>query len=86
MNDNEIRIYKLIDEITWNDWDPIGVNEFQGAREEYYSYLPAIFDLKISGSDKETIAQYLFRIETERIGLFGNIDNCRVVAQKIDEI
>lgn len=76
-------IYKKVDEILWHEWDPIGVNEFEEARDEYYSYLQEVIRLKNSGADNETIAQHLFKIETERMGLFGNIDNCRRVAAEI---
>ena len=76
-------IYKKVDEILWHEWDPIGVNEFEEARDEYYSYLPEVIRLKNSEADNETIAQHLFKIETERMGLFGNIENCRRVAEKI---
>jgi hypothetical protein len=36
-----------------------------------------------SRPDKETIAQYLLKIEKERMGLPGNIENSRKVAEKI---
>ncbi len=84
MNVEQDTLYKIIDEILWNDWDPIGVNEYEeDARDEYHSYLPQIFKLKIDNAGKELIAQHLLKIETERMGLPGNIEKCRVVAQKI---
>lgn len=58
MDSQEI-LYKQIDEIIWNDWDPIGVNDYPEARDEYYGYLPQIFELKNNGADSETIAQRL---------------------------
>ncbi|HEY0667388.1 MAG TPA: hypothetical protein VGD22_04375 [Sphingobacteriaceae bacterium] len=75
-----------MDDILWLDWDPIGVNEYEEARDEYYSYLPEVFRLKIENAEKETIAQYLYRIETQNMGLFGDIENCRRVADKIKEV
>jgi hypothetical protein len=76
-------LYKIIDEILWNEWDPIGVNDTEEARDEYQSYTPQVFSLKLNNSDKETIAQYLLKIEKERMGLPGSIENCRKVAEKI---
>ncbi len=76
-------LYKTIDEILFNDWDPIGVNEFEDARDEYHDYVSEIIILKISGADKDTIASHLLKIETDIIGLFGNLDNCKRVADKI---
>jgi hypothetical protein len=84
MNAEENKLYKIIDEILWKDWDPIGVNEYdEEARDEYQSYLPQIFKLKIDNAGKELIAQHLLNIETESMGLSGNIENCRIVAEKI---
>jgi hypothetical protein len=78
-------LYKNIDEILWNDWDPIGINDV-APRDEYQSYTPEIFTLKLNGAEKEMIALKLFEIETKTMGLFGNIENCRLVATKIIEL
>lgn len=77
------RAYQLIDDILWNDWDPIGVNDMPEGRDEYRSYISRLVDLKISGADYEEIAQHLFQIETSYMGLNGNIENCRRVSQTI---
>jgi len=53
------KIYKLIDEILWKDWDPIGVNDIPSARDEYQSYTPQVFSLKTANADPEKIAQHL---------------------------
>ncbi len=76
------KLYKQIDEILWNDWDPIGVND-DAPRDEYQSYTPAIFDLKIKGADRDAIAQRLCEFEIERMGLGGDIEHCREIAEKI---
>jgi len=77
------KLYKLIDEILWNDWDPIGINDTEEARDEYQSYTPQIFSLRINNSGIETIAQHLYNIEAERMGLLGGLQKCRQVAEKI---
>jgi hypothetical protein len=75
-------LYQAIDEILWTDWDPIGVNEI-APRDEYQSYTPTILNLKIKEADMETIAKKLFEIETQTIGMLGDIERCRNVADKI---
>ncbi|MBI5914849.1 MAG: hypothetical protein HY842_05690 [Bacteroidetes bacterium] len=75
-------LYTEIDEILWNDWDPIGINGI-APRDEYQSYTPTIFKLKTTGADKETIAKTLHEIETVTIGVAGSIENCRKIAAKI---
>lgn len=77
------RLYDAIDEILWNDWDPIGVND-SSPRDEYQSYVPQIVKHKINGADTESIAQLLFQIETVEMGMPGTIDNCRRVANMIE--
>ena len=79
------KLYQEIDEILWNDWDPIGVNDI-APRYEYQSYTPIIFSLKRKGVNEEEIAKELYEIEKETIGLAGNLENCRIVARKIIEL
>lgn len=76
-------LYRQIDEILWTDWDPIGINDCEQARDEYTGYLPHVWRFKLQSADPETIAQYLFDVETDRMGLNGDIEHCRKVADKI---
>jgi hypothetical protein len=80
------RIYDLIDTILWEDWDPIGVKEMEGVRDEYVGYITSVFNLKINGADKVKITQHLFNLETINMGLSGNIKHCEIVAEKIVSI
>lgn len=82
MTSEHKELYKAIDEILWNDWDPIGVNDI-APRDEYQSYTPTIFSLKINGTDAEAIAKKLHEIETVTIGVSGSIDHFRQIADKI---
>ncbi len=75
-------LYQAIDEILWSDWDPIGVNAI-APRDKYQSYTPTILNLKIKEADKNTIARKLFEIETQTMGMLGDIERCRNVADKI---
>jgi len=79
----EFLAYKKIDEILWFDWDPIGVNDIDDARDEYEGYVPEIFNLRKACAGREEIAIYLINIEKERMGLNGNLANCLNVAGKI---
>jgi hypothetical protein len=81
-NEDPKNLYETIDLILWNDWDPIGINDI-APRDEYQSYTPTIFKLKTNGADKETIAKTLHEIETVTIGVAGNIEHCRHVADTI---
>ena len=85
MTKNQVILYKAIDEILWNYWDPIGINDCKEARDEYYSYIPQFYSLKNLGASEHEITQILFEIETIRMGLTGNIKNCKAVAKKLVE-
>lgn len=61
-------LFNEIDKILWKDWDPIGVNDIEDARDEYQSYTPHVFSLVIHGADKEKIKKYLSQLEINSMG------------------
>lgn len=75
-------LHKAIDGILWNDWDSLGVNSGTFS-DEYQDYTSRIFSLKIRGANIETVAEKLYEIETLNMGILGNIDDCRRIAEKI---
>ncbi len=79
----EFLIYRKIDEILWFDWDPIGINDIDDARDEYESYVTEIFNLKKATVGRQEIAKSLLKIETEKMGLNGTLENCLSIADKI---
>jgi hypothetical protein len=84
LSPNQNALYKAIDEILWNDWDPIGVKSFgDWPKDEYQSYTPTIFSLKNKNASVRTIALALYEIETERMGVTGSFKKCMMVADRI---
>ena len=75
-------LFEAIDYILWNEWDPIGINDIAPS-DEYQGYTPTIFTLKRNGADRETIAKTLHKIETEKMGLLGNLKHCEQIADRI---
>jgi hypothetical protein len=75
-------LYKKIDDILWFDWDPIGINDI-APRDEYQSYVPEIFGLVKAKADRQEIANRLFKLETENMGMGGTLENCLTIAEKI---
>ena len=82
----ESPLYKHIDEILWNDWDPIGVNDTEAARDEYHSYIPSLYEKLIKGCDVKGLSTYLDHIETVNIGLEGNHQKNIEIAEKLINI
>ena len=82
INAAQVKLYKTIDEILWFDWDPIGINQ-EGIRDEYYGYVPEIYQLKVSGSSKLEIAKHLDKIITEKMGMKSDMSHNMQIAEKI---
>lgn len=80
----QLKIYKQIDSILYHDWNPIGIDELP--RDEYQSYLPHVFSLKIHGAGIKEIGSYLYQIETQNIGVTGYMPKCEKVAKLIYEL
>ncbi len=50
-------------------WDPIGIKNEKNAQDEYDSYIGGVYQLLLSGASDEQIADHLWQIVTERMGL-----------------
>jgi hypothetical protein len=67
------------------DWDPIGVAD--SVEDEYDGYIAQIHSLLVTNSTEQTIADYLLRIEHERMDLTGTPMNRLLrVASKLRSI
>jgi hypothetical protein len=71
MSPTDKKLYSMADEVLHYIWDPIGVSGVPMARDEYHAYLPHVFSLLKTGSDTEKIADYLFEVSTQKMGLNG---------------
>ena len=80
---NEKELYNLIDKILWNHWDPIGIRSLGGPRDEYYGYISEIFELVMSGANKEIVAGKLNSFAVDQMGLAENMDQNLFVAELI---
>jgi hypothetical protein len=59
---------KIVREILMHDWDPIGVRDFEGAEDEYDTYVGEVYVLLMDEESEETIAAYLWGVVTGHIG------------------
>ena len=79
--EKENELYQRADEILHYIWDPIGVAGEPGARDEYYSYLPHVFNLLKQGADEQRIADYLGSVSGEWMGMAANRNRDLEVAE-----
>ena len=59
----------LVRECLLLHWDPIGVNKFPEASDEYDSYVDGVCTLLLSGADAYKLRRHLEHIETVCMGL-----------------
>jgi hypothetical protein len=79
----ERELYRRCDEVLHYVWDPIGVAEYPGARDEYHMYLPQVFSLVKDGAPEEKIVSFLVDIEVARMGLAGNAVRAQKTAETL---
>ena len=85
LSPEQLALYKRIDEILYNDWDPIGVSGFGGPTDEYHGYLPQVFKLALSGNDHQEIAEYLTWVTVDRMGMSPTREHDAKIASLILE-
>lgn len=63
------------------DWDPVGVFGHPATEREYARYVPGVRDLLFSFPPVEAVANHLYTIEREQMGL-GRKDSQRQAARR----
>ena len=61
-------LYRHIEEVVHYIWDPIGISEMPQARDEYASYMTAIFG-RVKAGKKDDIIEYMKWVASENMGL-----------------
>lgn len=60
----------VVRELFWKEWDPIGINTASAAKDEYDRYADKAYVMLMDENrSAQEIADYLYRISTEYIGL-----------------
>lgn len=67
-------LWKIVDKILWENWDPIGVNDYGGPNDEYSGYVPSIIKLLEERADEKKIAKLLFKHANENMGLSSRLE------------
>ena len=58
-----------VDRVLWEVWDPIGVNGYPEARDEYTGYAPVVARMLHDGATDAEIGWHLSGIMVDRMGL-----------------
>jgi len=78
-----IEIQDAIRQVLLYEWDPIGVSDMPAAQDEYDSYAGGIYRLLASGASEYQIIERLYNIETVSMGLPGNREYLKGIAEKL---
>jgi hypothetical protein len=70
-------VNEQIRQVLMESWDPIGVAHEVDAQDEYDYYILPLHFFLIRGADAEEIVTYLWRIETQEVGL-GRLGRTRL--------
>jgi hypothetical protein len=83
------RLARLVDEVLYWVWDPIGVNDSFASRSEYETYVPGVVKiLLMEESDQEKIASlagHLENLARVNMGLSFATKNAQETAERLVE-
>lgn len=83
---NKKELYKKVDQILLEEWDPIGVNDYDGANGEYRGYIPSIIQLLDEHAYESKIAKLLHQHAKVNMGLSSNPTEHFDVAAKLKKL
>ena len=74
---------RSVQRILLHDWDPIGIKDEPAAQDEYDSYVGIVAELVRRDSSVDDLFRYLRHLETETIGLPGDVERTRQAARAL---
>jgi len=77
------RLCENVREVLLRYWDPIGIRDVPKARDEYDQYAVPIANMVLAGNSAAALAKHLLAIEIDSMGLKGNQERARLVAEKL---
>lgn len=79
---NNTTLQKTVKSILLNEWDPIGINEFDEANDEYDAYIVPLCHMV--AEKKSAVEFYTFLLSViEAMGLDGDEKTERAIAEKL---
>ncbi|MFT5758557.1 MAG: hypothetical protein ACI9LM_003299 [Alteromonadaceae bacterium] len=84
LSEKEQQLYEYIGELIWTEWDPVGVNDIEECRDEYYNYESSIYlfskyaPLELSGY------LYMLQMAYFEISTENSKERCEIIARKIN--
>jgi len=80
------RYHEAIRTVLLKEWDPIGVADIPEAQDEYDAYVTGVYKRLISRASEDALFAYLWEIETDYMGLYGNENHTRAIAKRFLDV
>ena len=80
---NQQQFFDQVNAILWEDWDPIGMNDTLGVRDEYRSYVASIVKLLSEHADEHKLTKLLHHHANVNMGLSTELEDHRETAGKL---
>lgn len=81
---NDLRAFlAIVDRLVWEEWDPIGVNDVEAARDEYEAYIGGIANVVNTATSSKDVFEHLWQLETEQFGLVGHRMQTEAFAERL---
>ena len=83
---NKKERWTKVNKILWEEWDPMGVNDYGGPDDEYRGYVPSIIKLLEDNADESRIAKLLHQHANVNIGLSTGLTDHLEMAKKLKKL
>ncbi len=80
------RYHEAIQAVLLREWDPIGIGDLPEAADEYDGYVGEIYGMLLRHESRQQLTDYLWWIETQHMGLYGNRPTTEAIAARLCEI
>ncbi len=86
MNSKRSQLFDRVRDALLNEWDPIGIQDFAEAADEYDSYAADLCELLGRNASVTEVFKYLWQLETEHMSLRGEKRRTEDFASRLLEI
>ncbi|WP_448096862.1 hypothetical protein [Luteibacter yeojuensis] len=80
------QIQRAIREVLLKEWDPIGIQAFDEAKDEYDGYVPDVHHILMSGGQLDDLGDFLRWAEVTYMGLIASEAHTRRVAAALIDL
>jgi len=82
----ETKIYKEVDRILREEWDPLGVNDHSETNDVYSAYIPSILILIEHEADELHMAKLLHQHSYIKLGVASSLSDHLKIAIKLKQL